>query len=475
MDFKGRLWLISSLGCWILCASTAMAQRLDKPTKSRESHIPIPAINGAGQDPAALLDQILNDANENSFAKKLAEEVAKHPESYKATLEALKQAFPNEFKDATEGKLPRNLDANDPALQETIRQFVQKNKDLVKGNERSIGDKLRELQSDPEKLKELQKQIAPLVRPANEDSSSEGPDGQPGHPPMPPFGKNRHADAGMAKPPDAMPDKPPSSSPRMPPEGEPGSEASNSLTQRALDFAKKVGNRVENMVGENVDIPRLFAGMKMSSETGDPSWFEKKLGVTGEALDRLGNRLAPERWLARMERLLPEGTNVPSVSLGGLRGGLANAADASTEAAQSEKGWSLILIFAALAVGLLGIWKGTSWYRQREALARESRTQLGPWPVEPSRVRTATDIIKAFEYLSVLHLGRVARMWNHREIAKSFSHTKAGADAEHMHAAEALASIYEQARYAPWAESLPESDLCQARRHLSLLAGAQSP
>jgi hypothetical protein len=467
MDFRGRLWVFASLGCWILCASTAVAQKLDKATKPRESHIPIPATTGSAQDPTALLDQFLNEANENSFAKKLAEEVAKHPERYKATLEALKKTFPNEFKDVAEGKLPKNLDASDPVLQETIRQFVQNNKDLVKGHEKSIGDKLQELQNDPKKIKELQERIAPLVRPPTDDSSSGG---QPGNPMMPPFGKGGRPNGEMTKPPDPTPDKPAP----LPPAGEPGSEASNTLTQRAFDFAKKVGNRLENVVGDSVDIPKLFAGMNMSSESGNPSWFEKRLGLTGEKIDKVANRLAPERWVAKMQGILPEGVNMPSVSLGGLQGGFSNAAQASAEAARSDQGWNLVLVLIVLALGLFGFWKWTSWYKRREALAREAGLRLGPWPVVPGRVRTAAELIKAFEYLSVLCLGRVARTWNHREIAKNFSHTKAGADAEHMQAAEALASIYEQARYSPLGASLPESDLSQARRYLTLLAGAQS-
>src|SRR5258708_19068719 len=162
---------------------------------------------------------------------------------------------------------------------------------------------------------------------------------------MAPFGKGGRPKGEMIKPPDLMPEKPPSNPPPVAPAGDPGSEASNTLTQRAFDFAKKVGNRVENVVGDSVDIPKLFAGMKMSSESGDPSWFEKRLGLTSEKFDKLGNRLAPERWLTKMQGILPEGVNMPSVSLGGLQGGFSNAAQASAEAARSDQGWNLILVF----------------------------------------------------------------------------------------------------------------------------------
>jgi hypothetical protein len=89
--------------------------------------------------------------------------------------------------------------------------------------------------------------------------------------------------------------------------------------------------------------------------------------------------------------------------------------------------------------------------------------RLGPWPVAPSAVASRTDLIRAFEHLSLLLLGRKARNWNHREIASRMG----------TGAAERLAALYEQARYAPQDEPLPEEAVAEFRRDLCLLAGGQ--
>src|SRR5207248_594616 len=141
------------------------AQGQSRAAKARESHIPIPSGFSASADPAALLDGILNDAKENSFAKKLAEEVAKHPEKYRADIEALRNKFPKEFEAIANGQVPMNLDPKDPRLQETMRQFVKDNKELFKGSENTLPEKLKELQGNPDKIKELQERIKPLVAP----------------------------------------------------------------------------------------------------------------------------------------------------------------------------------------------------------------------------------------------------------------------------------------------------------------------
>jgi hypothetical protein len=90
--------------------------------------------------------------------------------------------------------------------------------------------------------------------------------------------------------------------------------------------------------------------------------------------------------------------------------------------------------------------------------------------VQPALVRTREELVRAFEYLSLLRLGRPARNWNHRHIAAELGQTK-DLPADGSQAAARLASVYEQARYAPAAESLADPDLEAARRDLCLLAG----
>jgi hypothetical protein len=91
--------------------------------------------------------------------------------------------------------------------------------------------------------------------------------------------------------------------------------------------------------------------------------------------------------------------------------------------------------------------------------------------VQPAAVGTRYDLVRAFEYLALLRLGPAARHQNHLEIAAALG----AADAGRRGAAERLASLYEQARYAPRDEDLPAVDLALARAALSLLAGGSAP
>jgi len=93
--------------------------------------------------------------------------------------------------------------------------------------------------------------------------------------------------------------------------------------------------------------------------------------------------------------------------------------------------------------------------------------RLGPWPVRPEAVRTRDELVRAFEYLALLLLGPAARTRNHEEIAAGLGEQ----DVSRRAAAERLAGLYEQARYAPPDEVLPDTDLAAARADLSLLAG----
>jgi hypothetical protein len=109
-----------------------------------------------------------------------------------------------------------------------------------------------------------------------------------------------------------------------------------------------------------------------------------------------------------------------------------------------------------------------------------SAWKLGPWPVQPTAVRTREELIRAFEYLSLLRLGPAARHWHHLAIASGLGRLSGDAvtatgwgytSAERRQAALQLASLYERARYAPPGEPLPEAALATARRDLCLLAG----
>jgi hypothetical protein len=129
-----------------------------------------------------------------------------------------------------------------------------------------------------------------------------------------------------------------------------------------------------------------------------------------------------------------------------------------------------VLILGGIGLGAFALWL---LFRSRSlpiVARRLERWRLGPWPVLPEAVKTRAELVRAFEYLSLLLLGPVARSWNHRMIADRLAEP-GSAFARQAEAAVRLAGLYERARYAPADEVLPEPALRAARQDLSFLAG----
>jgi hypothetical protein len=122
--------------------------------------------------------------------------------------------------------------------------------------------------------------------------------------------------------------------------------------------------------------------------------------------------------------------------------------------------WVLLLVLLALLAFF--------FYRQLDrvsGLAAQAR-RLGPWPVDPSQVRTRLELRQAFEYLARLLFGDEVLTWNHRAIARKLSEVREPT------AADALARLYELARYTPGDEALTPEHQAAARRHLVVLRNA---
>src|SRR5439155_26690148 len=121
-----------------------------------------------------------------------------------------------------------------------------------------------------------------------------------------------------------------------------------------------------------------------------------------------------------------------------------------------------------LAEGLCA-WKLLGGYGP--GIRRQARRdwKLGPWPVAPGAVGTRQDVVRAFEYLSLLKLGPVAQSRNHLDLAVELGEP----EIEHRNAAERLAALYEKARYTPADEALSADALATARRELCYLAGVK--
>jgi hypothetical protein len=95
----------------------------------------------------------------------------------------------------------------------------------------------------------------------------------------------------------------------------------------------------------------------------------------------------------------------------------------------------------------------------RAGLDGASGWRLGPWPVEPQSISTRDDVIRAFEYLSVLKLGPRALTWNHVEIALALGQRFPTLSANALE----LGAHYEQARYAPVSDAMSPADVHIAR------------
>ncbi len=120
-------------------------------------------------------------------------------------------------------------------------------------------------------------------------------------------------------------------------------------------------------------------------------------------------------------------------------------------------GGSLLLpLVAAAALGL-------GWYFWRKTPARRvrraARAGLGPWPVDPRRLSTREELIRAFEYLSLKTLGPAAAHAHHVALTAGLRDRHPAAP----DAADELGALYAVARYAPAADPFPADGLPAAR------------
>lgn len=125
-----------------------------------------------------------------------------------------------------------------------------------------------------------------------------------------------------------------------------------------------------------------------------------------------------------------------------------------------------LLILAAVGVG---IWRAGGWYEQAQS-KHQTEWRLGPWPVRPERVASREDLVRAFEHLALVCLGKPAQTQHHLELARNMGAQPALDIQRRRQAVETLARFYEQARYQPLDDPFTETELEQARRELCYLA-----
>ena len=234
--------------------------------------------------------------------------------------------------------------------------------------------------------------------------------------------------------------------------------------EHANDWAKDMEEWADSSLGNS-----LRNALRRAAEHGPDSGglpFDlagKTRGLNG-TLGKIGEYVPTER--LRSLDLLGRLRNVrlPSVPTGGMRAtSLGSVPRASGSGLLAGLLWALVLLTLAAV-----LWKSHRWYR--EQAANGDGWKLGPWPVRPQAVATRRELVSAFEYLAQLCLGPVALACNHLDLAARLG-AREGTDVEKRRAANHLAELYEQARYAPPDEALPPEELAAARRDLCLLAG----
>jgi hypothetical protein len=218
----------------------------------------------------------------------------------------------------------------------------------------------------------------------------------------------------------------------------------DTLLQRAL----------QNAGGGSVDAGGLLEQM------------DKIAGFAGRGLDAF-----PGSFARLPELPTPHMPTLPNFSMNFSMFSHMPALGPSGPAGTSGFGAGLVWIGVA-GIGVLLLWQLWGRFASRSVAAKGLLPRrLGAWPVHPARVASREELIQAFEYLSLLRLGMAARTWNHREIAVGLGAAATGGSPERQAAANWLAALYEQARYAPENEPLPGAALVEARRNLCLLSG----
>jgi hypothetical protein len=127
--------------------------------------------------------------------------------------------------------------------------------------------------------------------------------------------------------------------------------------------------------------------------------------------------------------------------------------------------WLVVAILVAIALAV--VW----WKRDLIFVPRKAGPLVaggvGGWPLDPRAINSREDVVRAFEYLSVLICGPGAKTWTHSTIADELT-VLAQTQGE---TAVKLARLYELARYAPLDEPLTRAELVEARRLVCDLAG----
>jgi hypothetical protein len=439
MSRRVATWLAVAIAGSVLAApARAQTQPPDRP-----SHIPLP---GGSENPEMSLEAFKNRLQQLRFEEVL-KKALKEPKQFNLD--------PEKFKGLQEkdGHPPPQLDLNDQRIREFIEQLNQQ-------YQRDPKERPTEPLDDPQ-LKALEG-LAKQAEQIDTMQKNAGPVKRPGYSPGGP--------GGSQIPLTQRPDQP-SVSP--PPKSQPGSSAPPTQEEKEEKQREKATAEILKRLG---DSPALTKAIKALTGEGDddvdtmPAFDDTDDGLD---LDRFGKDVG----LDRLDRWLPK---LDWDKLGGMKmpshpDNWGPQAAPSAPSAPGFGGGGGPLLYGLLVVFVVGVlifvaWKLYGWWKEGIRFGAGGGWRLGPWPVQPALVRTREELVRAFEYLSLLRLGQPARNWNHRHIAGRLGDVKS-LPAGRVEAAERLAALYEHARYAPAADTMADAQMETARRDLCFLAG----
>lgn len=433
MNRPARKSLLVGLVWGMLALSLVGQDRARNP--STESHIPLPPGSTNRADAERLLRERLGKAQDfhkgNEQLQKLLEQIQKDPSKYFSPeqLKQLKDKLPPPGEQD-----PRSLD---PELVRVLQEWAKKQKQLPQN------------QGQVPQLENLERLLEEQARNNSKKGSNDPP-------------------KVGATPPTPAP-------PPIHPQPSPADQKKDvQLRKGIVKAAERFLDRSKN----SDTLKRAEQDLLRPSSRWGEDWvpFAKAREGLRSELPDVGKSLRLDRLVKEGDRLFRGTPNWPEIGdsrdtspfRGGSPGG---GLPAISPPEVGEASGVSLLLWLVVGVALAALlWKIMSASR-RSRDEKEEAWKLGSWPVNPGAVATRDELVRAFDYLTLLCLGPPARFWNHREIGHRLGNDQAQ---QRQQAAEALTELYEQARYAPPDELLPPGEMETARRHLCFLAGASA-
>jgi hypothetical protein len=206
----------------------------------------------------------------------------------------------------------------------------------------------------------------------------------------------------------------------------------------------------------------------MEPPGADSAGLTGKLARWGEGLTK-SDVWSKVDWPSLKKWRLPSTKSLPKIQSPISAPSFGPAPNVSLPSATTLSRALQVLWIALIAAAAILVWKLLGGNIPGVGRLRKAGWRLGPWPVSPEAVASRQDVVRAFEYLSLLKLGPAVKSRNHIELAVELGR----ATGDTRRAANRLASVYEKARYTPADEPLSADALAAARKELCFLAGVK--